>query len=884
VKEHAGHFVIAVPPGAHVRSEPRLRVDVIYPSPNNNEKITGPTQICKIVERLVGLGADRPAWKSLYAVHEGEVLGNITDIRQALEWSWAEGDFRAQLQFEKFRRRRLKPAHQEDGFEFINRSSLFRKVRTSELARHNHDLIIDLGPRLNDKLARCADSHEFTIIMVDNRLVGSDGLFPADGVDIDQAFNQGHLSFPTRFCRDLAGSEGWSKGHAHIGPLGLGKGIGHSVWEGGKRNASCKGAGWLNVAALNADTTPPGVRWSSAEMRKVTEFHESNVRGQIRHFPIPINRSRRHWGLQPQQFRRIGPGQWILDPDFPHQGLALTNLPSTRSQLGTMSSRNPQSTERARQLQNQPRQPRRPKSALKDISQTHHGNRTQTQPPASAMAQHLQDADGLGDFAFNPMNSSFQLLDPSIDDQDVGEDNQYSSDAGSDSNYYPEDSHYHTESPTMEPIIPYFSKPKAKASNNDSRYQQVVERQVEPQQGDAINYDHPVTLIDPLLLDNEPHGGDAISNDPITLVNPLLLNNEHPRPSADPRSDPYARSLAESAAHPSIGSPSEGPKSPNPHWFYATAAQLKLECYDGKPKSWVPPSHEHLLRFFTSNNLRLLPHPVSRGQDSPNALYPSVTEEGVAVFATRDWFGSQVAWEPVNSGLAVRCFSPTYGPSGIFNGWAEIWVDAFSDPRLVRPYDVPDQSVLTWSPLASGNESNNSRSEQPRYATSQLPQSPLGLSSPHRSTESISSLSFAGSVSRALSYPESSTTIEAVETLQVQAKAALTWNLQSAAASVTEKAVKDRVAFEAETAAPKPRVEVYNKAKYNSGSYAGLSLVGAASMRQPLTTKATRENHSATEHRAKRARLTQEMTERTQKDSDDADSEEELTKATAPSA
>jgi len=309
--------------------------------------------ICAFVSSLV---PNTPVvlsnWKDLIAVRGGEVLGSVWDIRQATAWHMNECDFRSQLDFKPGRKRRFSRQQKALGYQFIGNASLYFKVPTADLRFHNPDVLVDLGPVLNGLLSGCAESSEFTIVMVDNRVATKDGLFLPHAVSLDEALNRGPGSFPTRHCRKLAGSQGWSNGHAHIGGWGLLEGRSEAPETTGKPGVrQSKRGEYLKEA-------PPGSPWTLSEIAAVEAFHLRHVKGHIRHYPVPVNRSGRHMGgVQPQQFRRVAgsdPERWFLDPDF-YGPVAVLSIPLAYG-LPTRVTRNPQAIERECASQSSERQ------------------------------------------------------------------------------------------------------------------------------------------------------------------------------------------------------------------------------------------------------------------------------------------------------------------------------------------------------------------------------------------------------------------------------------------------------------------------------------------------------------------------------------------------
>ena len=180
--------------------------------------------------------ANLPAgYRDLILKRNGEVLGSLSEIRQAFSFCTAEYDFYNQLNFNTNGRRRRISAEQVCEGYHVNGSCLYRKTKAVDVAFQNPNIWIDLGDTLNDGLASCANPG-FVIIMVDARILGNDGIAVPNGtrnVDREGAYQNGPAAFTTPFTRELAGLYGYSLGHAHIGPLGLTKGYGQRQWNKG---------------------------------------------------------------------------------------------------------------------------------------------------------------------------------------------------------------------------------------------------------------------------------------------------------------------------------------------------------------------------------------------------------------------------------------------------------------------------------------------------------------------------------------------------------------------------------------------------------------------------------------------------------------------------
>jgi hypothetical protein len=303
---------------------------------------------------------------------------------------------------------------------------------------------------------------------------------------------------------------------------------------------------------------------------------------------------------------------------------------------------------------------------------------------------------------------------------------------------------YYPSTPTAEPVIPYFSERGSESSNHPHhpRSQQTTDPQLA-----YGNNNNPETFIDPPSLDNEHPSGAPRSYFAAQSLRANLTNPSATHSTASPLEDLYSRP------------------------FNATPAQFRTMCFDESPKPWVPPNNEFLEGFFTNMNLYHLGSPISRAQDPGGVLYPSVTKDGRVLFATLKWLRSQITQVPTTSGLVVQCATPKYGLDGMFRGdWGFTWADAFSDPRLVRPYDFSFPPVAPRGrgrPRGSKNKATKARSEKFKAAVPQPKVTPLGSSSPYQSSSPLPSQFLAGDVSEAES-SKSSTIMQPFKKQKVQ--------------------------------------------------------------------------------------------------------------------
>jgi hypothetical protein len=79
----------------------------------------------------------------------------------------------------------------------------------------NKDLLIDLGPTLNQELESLANAGHH-IMMVDSRVMNIDGLPAPTDNTLFEVLEEGPDVWPTTFTKNLAKYHGWTNGHAHM--------------------------------------------------------------------------------------------------------------------------------------------------------------------------------------------------------------------------------------------------------------------------------------------------------------------------------------------------------------------------------------------------------------------------------------------------------------------------------------------------------------------------------------------------------------------------------------------------------------------------------------------------------------------------------------------
>lgn len=289
---------IAIPPDQHARSEPHLRKNIEFPNDERPTVIYGTSEMVKCLHTLDPKFKKiaNVSWKKITVIRNGENLGTLWDIRNAYNFLQNELDFEGQLNFTQIRQRRISEVERKEGYEIVGKATgLYRKIRKDDYILYNHELLIDLGDELNGHMSALAEP-EHMIVMVDMRMLISDGITGPDCATFENIVRLGPNVYPTAFTRELAGGSKstWSLGHAHIGPLGL---------------------GW----AAGAHVDPHGVPMHSWEKEAVASFHDAYVYEKIKHFPLPINRARKlHCGSSSRQYKKGADGvSWTLDVNGP---------------------------------------------------------------------------------------------------------------------------------------------------------------------------------------------------------------------------------------------------------------------------------------------------------------------------------------------------------------------------------------------------------------------------------------------------------------------------------------------------------------------------------------------------------------------------------------
>jgi hypothetical protein len=192
-------------------------------------------------------------------------------------------------------------------------NTLYLKVALSDIHTLDGALVIDFGPTLNAKLEACA-STGYTIVMVDIRVTNAPGGLPVPlGCTIEETLSNGPDAFPTRYTRNIANQCGWSQGYAHMGIMDLARD--HSGFNISGFQSFYRTTGQPSYG--KSQDAPP-VSWQMTEITKVYQFHHSQLRDKIRHYPAPLTKVRRE-GVTTFQYRKFG-NVWKVDPDVHGQG------------------------------------------------------------------------------------------------------------------------------------------------------------------------------------------------------------------------------------------------------------------------------------------------------------------------------------------------------------------------------------------------------------------------------------------------------------------------------------------------------------------------------------------------------------------------------------
>ncbi|KAH7306098.1 hypothetical protein BKA65DRAFT_485797 [Rhexocercosporidium sp. MPI-PUGE-AT-0058] len=291
--------------------------NVAFPNDVSRDRICSPTAIWKAARSeyppgTIIVGTGRDMWENMHVTRDGEELGTLHELRLALQFSMNEADFAAQLTFCEVRDRRATSKGDSNaakaGFHMVNSGTLFLKVPEDAVQGLNQDLLIDLGEDLNEKLAALAEDG-YSIVLVDSRGSHADGLpMPDDDECLENALVKGPEAFPTAYTRRIAGYSGWSNGRAHMSFPSLCR-------DDRVETEIPAPFQYLYRTPGMQGKAPPieeQVVWTKEETKSVGEFYSEEMEDQIRHYPLPLTRSRRPLHIRTMQYRKSGDG-WIVD-------------------------------------------------------------------------------------------------------------------------------------------------------------------------------------------------------------------------------------------------------------------------------------------------------------------------------------------------------------------------------------------------------------------------------------------------------------------------------------------------------------------------------------------------------------------------------------------
>ncbi|PMD19169.1 hypothetical protein NA56DRAFT_705743 [Hyaloscypha hepaticicola] len=331
-------MTISVPPGRHQTSQRHRGIaDVVLP---NAPQFTAPIRSPKAIWDAISSNAVLPEivrvpagdggptkkesrWDNIAVVRGTSVLGTLNELRLALQFLMNETDLNSQLTFSRKRTRRTPKAGNQAGFYMVDHCGLYLKVKQTEVGTLNQHLLINLGTEYNEELRSIAEDG-FTIVMVDQRVLNTDGLPVSLFSQFSRVLKHGPNSFPTQFLRELAGAAGWSNGYAHMGLSSL------------SRNEQ----GELKPPAYEI------VTWTKSEEKKVDRFH-TKLQGTIRHYPIPLTLGSPRFSIVATQYRKIG-NEWVVDSTVHGNGVETLKVPEDAFEVARTKERTRNLSRRAR--------------------------------------------------------------------------------------------------------------------------------------------------------------------------------------------------------------------------------------------------------------------------------------------------------------------------------------------------------------------------------------------------------------------------------------------------------------------------------------------------------------------------------------------------------
>ncbi|KAH6670458.1 hypothetical protein B0J14DRAFT_565220 [Halenospora varia] len=310
----------------------------------DRHKVNGPSNIAKALGFVT---RKRWPWADVDVYRSGLHLGTLQEIRQAWSFRNQEFNFRGMLTFTPTHTYKLPTPKEDDGYQVISQSGLYRKILLSEYQLHNQALMLDFGPVLNNALQNLAEPG-YTIVPIDMRVLKNDGICAPSQKDLENTYNKGPEAFSTNHCRTLAAGAGYSNGHASLGPLALAKGFNTTDgprWSrkrGGGGNTDSLDAfanrvpnSWFEPSSaddVGVETAPGGAEWTQFEIFRVTRWHKEHIERKIIHDPIPVTRLRlleigQHQRQVPTQPLQATPNAPVQIPPAPNAPISIAVPP-----------------------------------------------------------------------------------------------------------------------------------------------------------------------------------------------------------------------------------------------------------------------------------------------------------------------------------------------------------------------------------------------------------------------------------------------------------------------------------------------------------------------------------------------------------------------------
>jgi hypothetical protein len=350
-------MTISIPPGNHQISQRSKGIaDIILPNP---PQFSAPIRSPKAIWDAISSHAVLPAilrlpsgeggpqkkesrWDSISVVRGTAELGTLNDLRLALQFLMNEIDLQSQLSFSRKRTRRTPKAATQAGFLLTDHSGLYLKVKHTNVGTLNQNLLINLGTEYNEELSSIAEDG-FTIYMVDQRVLNTDGLPVSLFSKFSTVLRHGPASFPTQTMRELAGAAGWSNGYAHMGLNSFSRNeqgqveLGNGVFK------------YIYRKPGGSQLKPPEdeiVTWTKSEEKKIDKFH-AKLQGTIRQYPIPLTLSGPRFGIVATQYKKIG-DEWVVDPNVHGDDVESLKVPEGAFEVAHVKERTRHLSRRAR--------------------------------------------------------------------------------------------------------------------------------------------------------------------------------------------------------------------------------------------------------------------------------------------------------------------------------------------------------------------------------------------------------------------------------------------------------------------------------------------------------------------------------------------------------